>query len=124
MSPADRPQPAKADDLAGIRVLLESCQLPAADLTAEGLQHFLVLRDAAQVGGLAGVAGLEVHGQDGLLRSVAIASARRNEGLGRLLVSAVESQARTFKLKALYLLTTTAADYFARPGTPGNSGQH
>lgn len=90
LSPVAGPQPARVDDLAGICALLELCQLPAADLNAARLQHFLVLRAGT---GLAGVAGLEVHSEYGLLRSVAISQAHRSATLGGLLVSALEARA-------------------------------
>lgn len=105
--------PAQAADLPDIRALLQSADLPQEDLTQAHLQDFLVLRES---GALVGVAGLERHGADGLLRSVAVAPGRRGGGLGAGLVAAVEAQARTAGLRALYLLTTTAADFFARHG--------
>ena len=105
--------PAQADDLPAIRALLQSARLPQEDLTPAHLQDFVVLREG---GTLVAVAGLERHGADGLLRSVAVAPDRRGGGLGAGLVQAVEAHARAAGLGALYLLTTTAADFFARRG--------
>ena len=108
-----RPEPARGDDLPAIRGLLDACQLPHEDLGAPLLANFVVLRGAS---GLAGVAGVEVHGRDGLLRSVAIAPEQRQHGLGQALVHACEERARSQGVQALYLLTTTAAEFFARRG--------
>jgi amino-acid N-acetyltransferase len=77
---------------------------------------------------------VEVLGETGLLRSVAVAPARRGLGLGRALVAEAEEEARREGVRMLYLLTETAEDYFAalgyravgREGLPGaivRSGQ-
>lgn len=58
---------------------------------------------------LLGCAGLEIHGTDGLLRSVAVTGSQQNRGAGASLVEAAEAQAGKLQLTALYLLTTTAA---------------
>jgi amino-acid N-acetyltransferase len=52
----------------------------------------------------------------GLLRSLAVAEAHRKGGCGRALVSHAESWAWRHGVKTLYLLTTTAANFFARTG--------
>lgn len=106
-------EPARPGDLAEIRALLQGERLPQEDLTAAHLEHFVVLRDGAAI---AAVAGFERHGRHGLLRSVAVAPALRERGLGAALVEAIETQARALQLEALYLLTTTAAEFFARRG--------
>ena len=61
-------------------------------------------------------AGLEVYGQSGLLRSVAVVSELRGEGLGKVLVGNLLERAHELRLDVVYLLTTTAADYFRRLG--------
>lgn len=63
-----------------------------------------------------GVAGLEIHGTDGLLRSVAVHPDARGTGLGAHLVRHVLADARHAGLGRIYLLTTTAAGYFPRFG--------
>jgi len=62
------------------------------------------------------VAGLEIHGEDGLLRSVAVDTEYRGQGLAASLVEAAIERAKRVQLRAVYLLTTTARDYFARHG--------
>lgn len=107
------PEPARLADLDAIRALLQSSALPHEDLTGGHLRHFVVLRDGSA---LAGIGGLEVHGSHGLLRSVAVPAQRREQGRGSALVATLEANARTLGLQSLYLLTTTAADYFAQRG--------
>jgi N-acetylglutamate synthase-like GNAT family acetyltransferase len=72
---------------------------------------FLVARDNS--GRLVGSAGLERHGNIGLLRSVAVAPDLQKSGLGSRLVSAVISEGKKSGVKEIVLLTTTARDFFA-----------
>lgn len=107
------PQPARPDDYSAIVRLLADAALPSADLTPEHLEHFLVLRDGDA---LAGVVGMEVAEDAGLLRSLAVPEARRGGGLAMRLVDALEERARASGIHTLYLLTTTAEGFFARRG--------
>lgn len=62
---------------------------------------------------LVGVVGVEPCGTKyGLLRSAVVASRWRGKGVGRDLVERVIADARGRGVEALYLLTTTAEDYF------------
>jgi amino-acid N-acetyltransferase len=67
-------------------------------------------------GRVVGVAGLELYGEDGLLRSVAVDEDYRGQGLAAALVEAVLQRAQRVGLRSVYLLTTTSRDYFARRG--------
>jgi amino-acid N-acetyltransferase len=100
-------------DLARIVALLEQARLPGADLTCEGIRDFIVAREAGEI---IGVAGLERHGEHGLLRSLAVAPDWRGHGLGVALVEAVEARARRLGVRSLTLLTGTAAPFFAACG--------
>jgi len=105
-------RPANAADLPAVADLLKSCELPAQDLTAEILAGF-ELAFAAD-GRMVGQIGLEVFGDAGLLRSLAVAPEWRGHGLGEQLVERREAEARRAGLSAIYLLTGSAADYFRR----------
>jgi amino-acid N-acetyltransferase len=104
---------ADATDRDAITALLDAVGLPHDDLTESALQHFRVLRTG---GGLGGVVGIEPYGAAALLRSLAVQPARRGEGHGRALVRDVEAYARRQDVRTLYLLTTTAAGFFADLG--------
>lgn len=67
-------------------------------------------------GQLMACAGIEVHGTDGLLRSVAVANAFRGNGYGAAVVKAARILARLRKLRALYLFTEDASGFFSRNG--------
>lgn len=96
-----------------LAVLLQAADLSTEDITPEMLEHFLV----AHLGkALVGCAGLDVQGEAGLLRSVAVDEAHRGMGLGKELVEAVEEHARKQGVRNLYLLTTTAEAFFADLG--------
>jgi amino-acid N-acetyltransferase len=105
-------EPARPHDLGEALDLLRRAELPDNGV-ARGFGHYLVVRDDAKVVGLC---GLEVHGDDGLLRSLVVDQHYRGEGLGSLLVDGVVALAARIGLRAVYLLTATARDYFARRG--------
>ncbi len=94
-----------------IFALLAAVGLPVEGVT-EHLRGFLVARDAG--GRLVGCAGVERHGELGLLRSVAVAFDLQRSGLGSRLVSAALRDAQSGGVKEIVLLTTTARDFFAR----------
>lgn len=96
-----------------VESLLAAAQLPVSDLRASRSLNLLGLRDN---GRLVGVVGIEVYGEVGMLRSLAVAPAHRNAGLGVALVSNAEAWAGGQGVKTLYLLTTTAASFFAGLG--------
>jgi amino-acid N-acetyltransferase len=111
---ADEPvlRPMDPSDLPAVERLLEASGLPTVEV-ADWLERFIVADRAGQV---EGVAGLEVHDRDGVLRSVAVARPQRGSGLGGRLTSAVLDRARQAGLRRVYLLTETAAGYFPRHG--------
>jgi amino-acid N-acetyltransferase len=106
-------EPALSSDWQAITTLLKAAQLPLSGLDAQFPDAYVVIRDGAQ---LAGVAGLQRHGQFGLLRSVAVAERSRRSGLGRALVTERLAAARTAGLHGAYLLTTDAAEWFLQLG--------
>ena len=107
------PIPARVDDFGQIKALLMACNLPTQDLVLEHLPQFLLLQDEGQ---LIGVVGLEIKHSVGLLRSLAVQAKFRGRGLGSQLVRHAESYAVTIGVQMLYLLTTTAAQFFASLG--------
>lgn len=101
---------ARPEDLHEALELLRRCALPCEGVI-ESFGHFLVARQAER---LVGLVGLERHGADALLRSLAVDPDLRGQGLGRALLSAALALAQgALQARDVYLLTTTARDYFA-----------
>ncbi|MDH3378966.1 MAG: arsenic resistance N-acetyltransferase ArsN2 [Gammaproteobacteria bacterium] len=92
--------------------LLRAANLPYSDIEPH-LQTFFLARRIETV---IGVAGFEHYGDVALLRSVAVAESVRGLGIGRQLCDACCSYASALGIRSLYLLTETAADYFATMG--------
>lgn len=112
MPRASRLRPATPADLPSVLAVLADAELPPDGIAAP-LAGFVV---AEQGGRIVGLAGLETYGTAGLLRSVAVRPDGRNGGTGRRLVERVLQDARAAGLRDVYLLTTSAADYFPRFG--------
>jgi len=102
-TPADRP---------AVEQLLREAGLPL-DGVAEAFGEYLV---AEVNGAVVGAIGLEWHGGYALLRSAVVAAGWRGRGLGVRLTQAALAEARRGGAQAVYLLTTTAADFFPRFG--------
>jgi len=103
---------AKITDLPDILTLLKASALPVAGID-EHVETTLIARDQGKIMGCAAV---EVYGQAGLLRSVAVEAGRRGEGLGERLTKAALELARQRGVRTVYLLTTTASHFFPRFG--------
>lgn len=97
----------------GAARLLEAAALPTSDLTDAHMDDFFYCGSPVAPVGLV---GLEFRGSDALLRSLAVASERRGSGLGSALVDAAEAHARARGARSIFLLTTTAEDFFKSRG--------
>lgn len=64
----------------------------------------------------AGFGGLEIHGTDGLMRSVVTLPPVRGRGIGGAIVTAIETEAAIAGCRALWLLTESAVPFFRRLG--------
>jgi amino-acid N-acetyltransferase len=99
--------------LSAVRQLLSESSLPIEDITEQHLHHFFGCGSGLE---LEGLVGLELYGEEALLRSLAVASSRRGSGVGSGLVAHAERHARDKGVQSLYLLTTTAEGFFLRRG--------
>jgi len=103
---------ANDSDLAAVERLLSASDLPL-DGVRESFASFIVAEDDNEI---AGAAGLEKFGSAALLRSAVVATKHRGSGIGRLLVEHLLERAEEAGIDELYLLTTTAENYFPRFG--------
>ena len=102
-----------APSLAQVKSILTACELPVDDLGEECDVTFIACGPQSRP---VAVAGLEKHAHFGLLRSVAVSSSARGKAYGQRLLAEIENMARGSQLQALYLLTTTAPEFFRRLG--------
>jgi amino-acid N-acetyltransferase len=93
--------------------LLDSAGLPSEDLTDAHLDHFFCAGAASTPHGLI---GLELFGRDALLRSLVVAPDYRRTGLATALVQHAERHAQSQGATAIFLLTTTAEEFFRKRG--------
>jgi arsenate reductase len=105
-------RPARTEDRARVGELLSKEGLPL-DGVEDHFAAFVVAEDAGEI---VGAAGLEVHGDVGLLRSVVVAPRAKGQGTGRRLTESILREAEIRGLRAVYLLTTTAEKFFPRFG--------
>lgn len=96
-----------------VALLLAANGLPSEDVEPSMLAHFF---EAVEAGEPRGVVGLQLAGDVGLLRSLAVVHQARGQGLGAALVRHAHAHARAQGVRTLYLLTTDAAAFFARHG--------
>ena len=103
---------ADTKDLQAIECLLGKCELPYQDIIHH-LPHFILAKNETQ---LVGVIGLEILDGFGLLRSLAVSDSHRGQGLAKTLYYRLATYADKQGIKTLYLLTLTAAGFFAKLG--------
>jgi amino-acid N-acetyltransferase len=107
-----RIRPATPDDLPAVEQLLVATGLPV-DGVDENFRTFIVAEDGDAI---AGVIGIERYGPTALLRSAAVSPDSRGGGIGTRLVKTILERAAADGVEDVYLLTTTAAEYFPRFG--------
>jgi len=95
-----------------IEQLLSEADLPYNDF-ANHINDFLL---ASMDDILIGVIGIEILGEFGLLRSLAISHSKRNQGIGKLLCEKMIAYASLQGIKKLFLLTMTAESFFENLG--------
>jgi amino-acid N-acetyltransferase len=99
----------RVDELAAT---LHDARLPSSDLAGSDKRFF-----CAHVGSTAvGYVGLEIHGEDALLRSAVIFKHARGQGWGRQMVEGLMEIAFDVGVERVWLLTETAAGFFAKVG--------
>ena len=91
---------------------LQKFNLPTSDLPTD-VSGFTLALDEGQI---VGSAGMELMGENGLLRSVAVAETHRNQNLGQRLFVAALDYARMHEVREVYLITNSAERYFEKNG--------
>jgi len=96
--------------MTAVMELLHASDLPVDDLSELRSSDFLYCGHAEKP---QGVIGLQIIGAVGLLRSLVVSDTGRGMGCGTALVAALETKAMQAGIFDLYLLTETAARFFA-----------
>jgi len=95
-----------------VLALIETDDLRSEDILAEGTHYW----GAFSCDRLIGVIGCEYTGRYGLLRSALVAHAYRGQGIAAQLTQTLLQAAHKTSLKAVYLFSTGAGDYWKRQG--------
>lgn len=99
-------------DLTEIRMLLKENSLPFDDLEISEVDFLVAVND----GKIIGCIGIEKKDHDGLLRSFAVSSNYRDQGIGSILYERLIEKSRSDGIRVMHLLTTTAERYFGEKG--------
>jgi N-acetylglutamate synthase-like GNAT family acetyltransferase len=102
--------PARRADMAAVRAILAAAELPPIDVGDDRFGSFFYLRNEH---GPAGTVGLEVVGDDAILRGLAVTPTYRGHGYGWILADIAVQWARFRGCRRIYLLTESASDFFA-----------
>jgi amino-acid N-acetyltransferase len=103
---------AQTEDRPAVEALLATARLPT-DGVAEHFDSFFVVDNAGRI---VGAAGFELYREHALVRSVVVAEDSRGAGVGSMLTQRALREAYARGARAIYLLTTTAEEFFAGLG--------
>ncbi len=101
----------KQSDIATVDEILAGFDLPVNGMLERA--NFWVAEQQSEI---IGVGGIELTDPIALIRSLAVKKGFQGLGVGKRLYAAIEKQAVEEGILRLYLLTTTAAEYFHRYG--------
>ena len=96
---------------AAVIELLEENNLPTSDID-EGKALFALIQNEKVIG----TGGLELFGDCALLRSLTVKKDWQGQGLGKFITRQLEEICRNKGIANIYLLTTTAEDFFRKEG--------
>ena len=105
-------QPLATWEREGLKAALLRAGQPTDDVEDESTLFWRFERDDVPVG----FAGLEVHGQDALLRSIVTLPPLRQSGVGAAMVAKIEVEARARGAQAVYLVTQGDDAFFTKIG--------
>ena len=105
-------QKANKTDLHSIKQLLTVNNLPIEDVQL-GKIHFFIFKNESRI---VGTIGLEEYDNIGLIRSLAVVNPYKSRGIGTKLVKYLLDYCQSKNIDYVYLLTTTAHEYFFRFG--------
>ena len=103
--------PASQNSFSAAVELLKKNNLPTEDINP-GTQLFVIEENDSVIGTIA----VEYNFDVALLRSLSVSEQKRNSGIGQMLVAFIENYVQKQGVQSIYLLTTTAEDFFLKKG--------
>lgn len=100
------------NDLSIASLFLTEQNLPVSDLLEDNVLLYLAFDDQVLVATI----GLEKYGKTGLLRSLAVKETFRNQQIADKMIKGLLEVCKSENIKEIYLLTTTAENYFLKKG--------
>jgi len=91
--------------------LLQQHKLPVTDIDEDKILYLLL--DGEET---IGTVGLEIFEDGALLRSVSVIKEKQGKGYGKFINAQIEKYVKEAGINCLYLLTTTAKDFFDKQG--------
>lgn len=91
--------------------ILQQQNLLTSDIDEDKLLYLLMSGE-----NIIGTAGLEIFEDCALLRSVSVIKEEQGKGYGKIINNEIENYAKESGINCLYLLTTTAKDFFDKQG--------
>ena len=91
--------------------ILQQQNLPTSDIDEDKLLYLLMNGET-----VIGTAGLEIFDDFALLHSVSVIKNEQVKGYGKVINDEIENYAKESGINCLYLLTTTAKDFFGKQG--------
>jgi amino-acid N-acetyltransferase len=106
-------RPLRDGERGALTAALAKAKLPTEDIEAPG-RLFWRFETVDEVP--VGFGGLELHGEDALLRSLVTLPPVRRRGIGAAIVTALEFEAGLHGCRSAWVITTSAAGFFERLG--------
>ena len=105
--------PLPIGERSALAAALKNAELPIEDIEAPGrlFWRFETIEEMP-----VGFGGLELYSGDALLRSIVALPPVRRKGFGSAIVVALEQEAQMHGCRRLWLITTSAAEFFDRHG--------
>jgi N-acetylglutamate synthase-like GNAT family acetyltransferase len=103
---------ATLDDTPSIHRLLVNCDLSTLEVLDPGTLYFVARLGEKTVG----VCGLEFDGESALLRSVAVDSGTRGQGIAKALIDGALQELRRRRIRELFLFSKDTGAYFEKLG--------
>lgn len=100
------------NDLKEIEKFLKEAELPVNDIYSSPVNFFGIKESQKMVA----VGALEIYHPYAIVRSVAVSPKLQKNGVGSKMVDFLEEKAKELKIAELFLLTTTAEEFFSKKG--------